>query len=124
MKLSNIKTADQLILALAYEGFRKEQPANGPIVDPEPGPFYVYGYWAAAIPVPELSIYPQQLNHGVDLFLSAVLTKSGQINHWELNHLSEQYNFALHSVEDVTTDPESIGELLQGWLEEICRSHF
>ncbi len=48
MKLSNIKTADQLILALASAGYRKE-PANGPISDAEPGPFYIFGWMAASL---------------------------------------------------------------------------
>ena len=121
MKLSSIETADQLILALAYEGYRKEQPANGPIQDPEPGPFYVYGYWAAEVPVPEISIYPQQLDHANDLFLSAVIGKTGQIDHWELNECYVGSSTGFEPV-GVTTAPESIGDLLQEWHESLCGS--
>lgn len=121
MKLSDITTADQLIFALAYAGYRKEQPANGPIQDPEPGPFYVYGYWAAEVPVPEISIYPQQLDHANDLFLSAVIGKTGQIDHWELNECYVGSNAEFDPV-GVTTAPESIGGLLQNWIESLCGS--
>ena len=84
MKLSDIKTADQLILALADEGYRKEPAgvgvsANGNYIPPKPGPFYSYGFWASELPVPELSIYPQRryqvefdlFDHGTDLWLPA-----------------------------------------------------
>ena len=121
MKLSSIKTADQLILALAYEGYRKEQPANGPIQDPEPGPFYVYGYWAAEVPVPEISIYPQQFGYANDLFLSAVIGKTGQIDHWELNECFVGSSAGLDP-EGYDTDPASLGYLLQDWHETLCGS--
>ena len=114
MKLSSIKKADQLILALASGGYRKEQPANGPIQDPEPGPFYVYGFWAAEIPVPEISIYPQQGDMGTAWFLSAVIGKTGEILRWELN---ETYDIGL-CVEfipnDETIDADSVAEILDG----------
>ena len=134
MKLSNIKTADQLILALAYEGYRKEPAgvgvsANGNYIPPKPGPFYSFGYWAAEQPVPELSIYPQRryqvefelFDHGTDLWLSAVIGKTGDINHWELN---ESYvgSSAICDLIDITTDPESIGEMLQDWHQSLCGS--
>ena len=115
MKLSDIKTADQLILALASAGYRKAQPSNGPIQDPEPGPFYVYGYWAAEQPVPEISIYPQQGDLGTEWFLSAVIGKTGNILRWELN---EAYDIGLcvgFTPSDETVDADSVAEILNGF---------
>lgn len=120
MKLSSIKTADQLILALASAGYRKE-PANGPISDTEPGPFYVYGYMAAARPVPEISIYPQQLDHSTDLFVSVVIDEAGNLTEWELFECYVGSCTGFDPV-GVTTDPESIGELLQDWHQSLCGS--
>ena len=120
MKLSTIKTADQLILALASAGYRKK-PARGPISGAEPGPFYVFGYMAAEKPVPHIAIYPQQLDHFTDLFVSVEIDEAGNLKEWELFECYVGSCTGFDPV-GVTTDPESIGELLQDWHASLCGS--
>lgn len=120
MKLSSIKTADHLILALAMAGYRKEA-ARGPISDAEPGPFFIFGWMAAEKPVPHIAIYPQQLDHSTDLFISIEIDEAGNLKEWELFECFVGSCAGFDPV-GVTTAPESIGELLQDWRASLCGS--
>ena len=122
MKLSSIKTADQLILALASAGYRKEVPKGNLQVEEEPGPYFMYGFFPAADPIPTISIYPQILDHGSDLFICAYISRTegikGRIFSWDMVECFAGTSQPFTPTAE-TTSPESIGQTLQIWQNDV-----
>ena len=122
MKLSSIKTADQLILALASAGYVKASSSNrGNITDP------FFSCLVTCCPTcsherQAIWIYPQQPDHDDDLGLVADLDRTGEITGW---HLVEHYAGSFQPFDPIeeTTVPESIGGVLQNWMDEVIGSH-
>lgn len=116
VKLSEIHTADELVLALARQGWAKTCDGNPSAANPA-APFFSFDEWFHPIAEErgrQFSLYPQVLDHGSDLGFSAMVDEAGLIGDWAM--------FECHGGTVQPIDPAAVelhhfnlGERLDDW---------
>ena len=115
MKLSELKTADQLQCELIRKGWRKSHDGKPNPEDPQLPYFQVHGLDAPC--GPSVSLYlPELPNHENNIGISAELTRHGEIHEWSVfSHYSGHIE-ELKAPDSLELNSLEIGGFLLDWV--------
>ena len=116
VKLSSIRTADELMLALIRQGWSKTVDGN-PAAECPSGPFFSFHEWfhpTLEQRGQQITVYPQVLDHGTDLGYVAGVDDNGRLIDWVM---FESYGGTIQAIDSDTIELHqfSMGERLDDW---------
>jgi len=117
--LSELRTADELVLALARNGWTKAIKGSGFTGNPF-GPFFTFTDtndnpdWPYVHRCVQFDLYPQVLDHGTDLAFGCKVGAFGSLYRWQM---IERYAGSGVDIDPATVELNhlAMGELLDQW---------
>ena len=117
--LSELRTADELVLALVQQGWTKHERPDGFCGFEPAGPFFTF--WDSANEpgwidqrIRTFSLYPQVLDHCDDMSIGCNVDELNRLFNWQMveHHAGQAVDIDPATVE---LDRQSIGQLLYVW---------
>ena len=123
MKLSEIATSDQLVLALAAQGFRKvddqSQPTSEEALARERQGFFAFEQNKCPCCSAEfrfISVMPTGTEHGTDAGIDVTVNDDGTLGGWSF---WESYAGTHHELDSTQVELEQIGPAVDAWYVRI-----